>query len=306
MRLAWFRPSPAARLGSSPAGGSSGIAPHDDTALLVRALQGRHEVNLVNRAGAHDFVWQHARQPHDLCVYELDGTPTHQFVAAYAVHFPGVVILRGVPRHDHALLASRLIVVPQEPVADAVADDYPGARVRTLTPGVEPLPAESPAIIEALTWPPDGATLSYAMSGFGAGRAVIVFDGPQTADLPSLDPQNWEPRAPFDAHRYAPICVSIDPRDAAHSLRLARRRLESDAELRARLGAAARSWWSEHATVGAAVAGFEALLDEARTLAPPATRVANDGSSTLRRILAELGVDERALARRGLTVQGAT
>ena len=34
--------------------------------------------------------------------------------------------------------------------------------------------------------------MTYAISGFAARSAVIVFDSPETADWPSLDPQNWE------------------------------------------------------------------------------------------------------------------
>jgi len=293
MRLAWFRPASAAFGGFGAVNPHDHVSPHDDTALLVRGLATRHEIALIDERRAHDFVWQQARNPVDLCVYELDGTPAHQFMAAYAVHYPGIVLLRGVPRHDHALLASRLIVVPHEPVAQALADDYPGTRVRTLVPGVEPLSDEEPSVIVALRWPPDGAALTRAMAGFGASRAVIVFDGPETADWPSLDPQNWQPRMPVEHAgtrlRREPICVSIDPRDEAHSLRLATRRLAEDAALRERLGAAAHAWWRAHATVEIAAAGFEALLEEARTFPHASAVEADDGTGHARRILASLG-----------------
>lgn len=283
MRLAWFRPAaPPSPTGSRAVAAS----PADDTALLLRALSPRHTIDVIDESRAHDFVWQHARHPYELCVYELGGTPAHRFVAAYAVHFPGIVILRGVPRHDHALRAARMVVVPHEPVAQALADDYPGARVRTLTPGVEPLGENADAVVAALRWPPDGGALTWAMAGFAARRAVIVFDGPETADWPSLDPQNWEPRA----RGREPICVSVDPRDEAHSLRLARRRLDDDSALRARLGAAAEAWWREHATVRLASDGFERLLAEARTLSNGLAAEAEDSSGTARRILDELGI----------------
>jgi hypothetical protein len=280
MRVAWFTPS------RTP--GDEVIPPDDDTALLVRALRARHVVELVDERRAHDFIWQHARRPHDLCVFELGGSPAHQFIAAYAVHFPGLVLLRGLPRYDHALLAARMVVVPHEPVAEALADDYPGARIRTLAPGVEPLPDTAPAIVNALRWPPDGAALTYAMAGLAAGRAVIVFDGPDTADWPSLDPQNWEPRGPGD-----PICVGIDPRDERHSLALALRRLESDAALRERLGAAATAWWRQHATVRMAADRFELLLEEATSISPPPVAGIDDGSRLAESILHTLGVEPR-------------
>jgi hypothetical protein len=286
MRLAWFKPRAIA-----------GDA-DDDTALLIRALAPRHTVDVVEISRAHDFVWQHARRPWDLCVYELGGSPAHQFIGPYAAHFPGIVLVRGVPRHDQALRSARLVVVPHEPVAQAIADDYPGTRVRTLVPGVEPL-RDGGGIIEALRWPPDGAALTRALAGFAASRPVIVFDGPETADWPSLDPQNWQPRAPLERRgtiaAREPICISIDPRDAAHSLELARRRLERDQPLCDRLGRAAHAWWSSHATVAIALAGFERLLAEAVDLRDPDTAAdADDGTAKARQILDGLGIVGRS------------
>ena len=292
MRLAWFKPRATAGSGD------------DDTALLIRAIAPRHAVDVVEISRAHDFVWQHARRPWDLCVYELGGSPAHQFIGPYAAHYPGIVLLRGIPRHDQALRSARLVVVPHEPVAQGIADDYPGVRVRTLVPGVEPL-ADDLGIVEALRWPPDGAALTHALAGFAASRPVIVFDGPETADWPSLDPQNWQPRAPLERRGMIagrePICVSIDSRDAGHSLELARKRLESDPALRERLGLAAYAWWATHATVAIAAAGFERLLEEAIDLpVPEAAAAANDGTGKARQILDALGIVDGSGAAIGL------
>jgi hypothetical protein len=290
MRLAWFKPHATA----DEAG--------NDTALLIRALAPRHDIDVIEISRAHDFVWQHARRPWDLCIYELGGSPAHQFVAAYAAHFPGIVLLRGLPRHHQALRSARLVIVPHEPVAQALADDYPGVRIRTLVPGVEPYRDDSgplsgcrTPIVEALRWPPDGAALTRALAGFAAARPVIVFDGPETADWPSVDPQDWQPRAPLERRgsvaRRQPICVSIDPRDAAHSLALARRRLEADPELRERLGRAAQEWWRNNATVAIATAQFEELLDQAVSRpAPESAHAADDGTAKARKILDGLGI----------------
>jgi hypothetical protein len=282
MRLAWFTP----RATDTP-------EPSDDTALLIRALDARHTIDVIDAPCAHDFVWQQARNPFDVCVFELGGTPAHQFIAPYAVHYSGIVILRGVPRHDRALQAARLVVVPHQPVAEAIADDYPGTRVRTLVPGVEALPEDAGDVINALRWPPDGAAVTYALAGFAARRAVLVFDGPETADWPSLDPQNWVPRAPVESEE--PICVSIDPRDEAHSLRLALRRLEQDGALRARLGAAAHTWWRQHATVQLAADGFERLLEEVHGRAEPAGNDGHNGTDLTRQILSEFSLEPSAL-----------
>jgi hypothetical protein len=294
MRLAWFRPANADS-------GRVDAAPDDDTALLIHALRARHTIDVIESTRAHDFVWQHARQPWDLCVYELGGSPAHRFIAAYAAHYPGITLLRGLVRDDQALVSSRLVVVPHEPVAQAVADDYPEARVRTLVPGVAPLyperqPADSEPVVEALRWPPDGAALTRALAGFAAARAVIVFDGLETADWPTLNPQDWRLRNVWQRRDRAdmPICVSIDPRDEAHSLRLARRVLAEDEALRRQLGTAAQAWWRAHATVDIAAAGFEALLDEAMQLTEPqAAARADDGSARARRIFDELGLEFR-------------
>lgn len=294
MRLAWFRPAVLA---------DAAPAPHDDTALLIRALRARHTVEVVDATRAHAFVWRHARTPFDLCIHELGGTPAHEFVSAYAAHYPGIALLRGLPRHDAVLLASRIVVVPHEAVAEALADDYPGARIRTIVPGVEALPDEGGAVLEALRWPPNAAALTHALAGFAAGRAVVVFDSPETADWPSLDPRDWRPRAPLErvagaTPRRDPICVSIDPRDEAHSLQLARRRLADDPALRQRLGAAAQGWWRAHATVDNAAARFEMLLDEARALPPPdAAAHADDGGGIARAILKEFGLEARFTSR---------
>ena len=275
MRLAWFRPDAGpARQG-------------DDTALLLEAARARHAVEVVTAAAAHDFVWRQARDPADLCVFELGRSQAHRFAAAYAIHFPGLAIVRSLAGHGRAIGASRLAVVAHDSIARLLADDGSAARVRTLTPGVEPLPPDAPAVVEAIRWPVDGEAFTDAMAGFAAGRAVVVPECIATAGWPALDPQSWRPRT--RAGSDDPICVSVDVRDEAHSLRLARRRLADDAALRARLGAAAHAWWRAHATPAQAAAGFERLLDEARALEPPAFD-ADWGGRLTGAILAEFGI----------------
>ena len=85
MRIAWFRHT-----------APDTSDPLDDTAPLVEALRASHEIDVVVEHDAHDFVWQHVLRPWDLCVFELDNTRAHQFVVAYLLNYPGVVILRSV------------------------------------------------------------------------------------------------------------------------------------------------------------------------------------------------------------------
>jgi hypothetical protein len=322
MRLAWFTPE---------------TSTSDDTPLLIRSMRARHDVDVIDAGAAHDFVPQHAHKPYDLCIYELDNTPAHQFVWPYLVHYPGVTRLRRMtlqtsrartleldgrlddfarefafnhpgftppilrvsgliapgrwPMLAIPLLASRLTVVPHAAIADTLAADYPGVQVRAITPGVQPLEGSPDEIVLALEWPVDGAPLAEALAGLGAGRAVVVFDCPETADWPSLDPQDWRPRS-----SETPMCVAIDPRDADHSRRLAVRRLEEDGALRAQLGAAGRAWWKAHATVAHAVGRFEEVLGEARRCeAPPRasgwpSHLTEDGLSRAREVLASFDV----------------
>ena len=285
MRLAWFRPARAA------------AASADDIGLLLRALGSLHEIDVIDRDRAHDFVWQQARRPYDLCVYELDNTPAHQFIWPYVLHYPGVTMLRSVsvphlitgargPRTSFPLHASRVVVVPHAPLGEVLQADYPEAHIRAITPGVEPVPAPGDVVVESLRWPVDGSALTDAIAGFAAGRAVIVFDCTETADWPSIDPHDWQPRSDEE-----PICVAIDPRDEDHSRRVAIRRLRDDAVLRDRLGAAAQAWWRAHATVERAAAAFEEVLREARTIAPPSRpsdwppHAADDGTGFVRELL---------------------
>jgi hypothetical protein len=285
MRLAWFHPLADPHLDD----------PTDDATLLMRALQSRHEIERIDARRAHDFVWKHARNPYDLCVYELDDTPAHQFIWAYAAHYPGVTRLRRLTpwrKVQAALLRSRMMVVAHAAVREMLADECPAAQVRAITPGVGPLAGPTDEIVMALEWPVDGAPLTRALAGFAAGRAVVVFDTLETADWPSLDPQSWQPRSPA-----ASMCVAVDPRDEDHSRRLAVRRLTEDAALRNRLGTAAEEWWRANATVERAAAAFEQVLEEARNAQPPRTPergpapVADDGSRVAREILAAFGLE---------------
>ena len=82
MKIAWFR-----------AGAPDQLDPLDDTAALIDALGAEHAIDVFVEANAHDFVWRHFLTPWDLCVYELDDTPAHQFIWAYLLNYPGIVML---------------------------------------------------------------------------------------------------------------------------------------------------------------------------------------------------------------------
>jgi hypothetical protein len=154
MRLAWFRPAHP-----------NGADPLDDSGALVEALRASHQIDVITAALAHDFVWMHYRHPYDLCVFELDNTPAHQFIWPYLFHYGGVTMLRTLMLNESRasalaerlrgddyraefefsgdarllrapLLASRAVVVAHEVTAAALQQDYSEARVRHAPVGV--------------------------------------------------------------------------------------------------------------------------------------------------------------------------
>jgi hypothetical protein len=153
VRLAWLRPAPL-----DPAN------PIDDTSALIDAMRARHTIDTFDERRAHDLVWMRLRQPFDVCIYELDDTAAHRYVWPYLLRFPGIVLLRSASlnrsraaalRHEQQrdaearertfsgwpmlrapLLASRLVAVPHESVAENLRNDYPEARIRHLPVGV--------------------------------------------------------------------------------------------------------------------------------------------------------------------------
>ncbi len=298
--LAWFR-------AADPDASNS----LDDTALLIARLRETHQIDVVTAASAHDFVWRHFRTPYDLCVYELRDDKPHRFILPYLVHYPGIVVVRGRPRGAPAILQSaRLIVTPHSAAVETLQDECPNARVRFAPAGIretscrdQPSPLRgfgaAGDVVADLDWPVKGNALTTALAAMSAGKTVVAFETEETADWPALNPQTWRPRdfsraGPFGPAAPAePILVSIDPRDEAHSLKLAMRRLSTDAALRERLGAAARAWWTTHATVDHAVKAWEKIIAEALALpplAPSAEWSPDEGIRRAREILAEFGV----------------
>lgn len=258
MRISWFRATEPDR-----------SHPRDDTAALLARLGATHDIAVVTETRAHEFVWTHARAPYDLCVYELGDDPAHAFMHAYLAHYPGIV------------------VAANPDIAEAVAALYPDARLFDILPCMKEQPG-GPEIVVELEWPPRPEAIGNAVAGMAAGKAVIVFEIDATAGWPALNPQTWRPRGVADG---PPIVVSIDPRDEAHSLAVAMRRLSGDPALRAQLGAAARAWWSEHGTVEGVARAWEEMLAKtaARGIARRGGRA--DGTERAKEILGEMGVE---------------
>src|SRR5829696_9441139 len=94
MGIAWFSPFPPVR---------TGIA--DCSAELVEALRGRgYDIDLYAVSAAHDFPWTHRRRPYDLIVYQFGNSSHHDYQWAYALRYPGLVVLHDTHLH-HARAA---------------------------------------------------------------------------------------------------------------------------------------------------------------------------------------------------------
>ncbi len=100
MRVAWFSPRPPVR---------SGIAAY--SAELLPVLRRTFDVDWYGEADAHDFVWKHQREPYHLTVYHLGNARCHDYMWAYLVRYPGLVVLHDARLHHararHLLAAHR-------------------------------------------------------------------------------------------------------------------------------------------------------------------------------------------------------
>lgn len=183
-------------------------------------------------------------------------------------------VTRGVA--DRALARTRATGAAVELV---VADDAAGVLARA-------------DVVVSIAWPPPGAPAGDVLAAQALGLPAIVMESPDTAHLPALDAQTWQPRdrgpgAP------SPVAVSLDPRDQEHSLMLALRQLAADGQARTALGEAAADRWARLHEPSVAAEAFAPILEAARRTTPPAlpsnwpAHFRADASATARRILAE-------------------
>jgi hypothetical protein len=179
-------------------------------------------------------------------------------------------------------------------------------------------------IVVNLRWPTAREVSGPWLRALAAGKATITIDLAHLWDTPSLDPRTWtvnqvglghaagargpgirsgdSEQQPRPLHRTpdpgprtpAAVTVAIDILDEDHSLRLALRRLATDTDLRASLGAAARQYWEREHSPEASVEDYDRVI--ALALAKPAPRLdlpahlVHDGDAHLRRLLGPFGV----------------
>lgn len=127
MRIAWFSPFPPER---------SGIATY--SAEIVPLLSSAHSIDRIPELGAHDFVWMHRRDPYDLVVYQLGNAACHDYMWAYLVAYPGLVVLHDARLH-HARARRLLKDRRFDDYRRELAYDHPDARPEVAEYAVEGL-----------------------------------------------------------------------------------------------------------------------------------------------------------------------
>jgi glycosyltransferase involved in cell wall biosynthesis len=140
-----------------------------------------------------------------------------------------------------------------------------------------------------LRWPTAREISGPWLWCLAAGKPTVTIDLTHTAHVPSLDPRTWQSTA---TSADAPCTVAIDILDEDHSLRLAMRRLATDAALRGSLGRAALQYWRDNHSVAAMVSDYRRLVDDvlrdAHAPLDPAKlpdHLRDDGGGTLRRVM---------------------
>lgn len=185
---------------------------------------------------------------------------------------------------------------------DVDADiDARGLRDRVHVTGFvadEELPAYLAAadLCACLRWPTNRETSASWLRCLGAGKATIVSDLTHLGDVPTLDPRDWRVLDASAEGARAPVAVSIDVLDEAHSLQLALERLTADGALRARLGRAARVWYDARHRLEPMADAYERLLARATGIEPPPTalpaHLLEDGTAKARRLLDPFGLED--------------
>ena len=180
-----------------------------------------------------------------------------------------------------------------------------------------------------LRWPTAREMSGPWLRALAAGRPTITVDLAHLADVTSVDPRTWKVNGlatrdsrlaarpdpsnrdpsrasgssralsrdePRNANRdvLEPVCVAIDILDESHSLRLAMRRLATDEELRASLGAAGRHYWEREHSMPRMLEDYDRILaDAAGRPAPRVTvpeHLVTNGDRLLKEVLGELAV----------------
>jgi glycosyltransferase involved in cell wall biosynthesis len=145
-----------------------------------------------------------------------------------------------------------------------------------------------------LRWPSSGETSASWLRCLAAGRPTLITALAQLQDVPALaaaDLHTIDPAAESPA-----IGVAIDPLDEPREVPLALQALAARPDLRRGMGARARRHWESRHTLPRMADAYERLILEAAARRAPSLplppHLLDDGSTTTRRILSEMGVGE--------------
>jgi glycosyltransferase involved in cell wall biosynthesis len=118
-----------------------------------------------------------------------------------------------------------------------------------------------------MRWPTSRETSASWLRCLAAGKPTISTDLVHTVDVPTLDPRDWSVLGGLKAGTTnekngtaKPVGASIDILDEDHSLKLAMRRLATDAKLRATLGSNAKALWTERFQLDRMAAGYRETI----------------------------------------------
>jgi hypothetical protein len=155
-----------------------------------------------------------------------------------------------------------------------------------------------------LRWPTAREMSGPWLRALAAGLPTVIVDLAHLADVPSLDPRTWRIRPGSGIRDPDPVTIAIDILDEDHSLRLAMRRLASDAALRARVGAAGLRYWDREHSMPRMIEDYRRIIAAAAAHPAPAValpaHLVNSGDHLLNRLLGEVGVNANVWdARRG-------
>jgi len=120
----------------------------------------------------------------------------------------------------------------------------------------------------------------------------VISDLAHLVDIPTVGPRGWRSPAPG----IGPVAIAIDLLDEDDSLRLAMRRLASDAQLRDTLGRAGHAYWKANHTLDVMVGDYRRLLALAAERQAPApanlpAHFTEDHGGTVREIASRFGLD---------------
>jgi glycosyltransferase involved in cell wall biosynthesis len=150
-----------------------------------------------------------------------------------------------------------------------------------------------------LRWPTAREVSGPWLRSLAAGRPTITIDLAHLAGVPALDPRTWSVAqgsgmAPAEDGDGAPVTVAIDIMDEDHSLRLAMRRLATDAALRESLGAAARQYWEREHSPARMVEDYRRVLAAAASRPVPGValpaHLTSKGDRLMKQLLGQMSV----------------